>query len=58
MVSPLMLVYLFVLDLIFVINQAFLYPIIVILKVVTCGFIDLSCLNLALDRSYEYLFDM
>ena len=58
MVSPLMLVYMFLLDIIFCINQALLFPIICILKFVTFGLLDLSCLNRALDKSYEFLFEM
>ena len=41
MVSPLMLVYMFLLDIIFCINQALLFPIICILKFVTFGLLDL-----------------
>ena len=58
MVSPIMLLYMFVLDIIFVINQALLFPIICILKFITCGILDLSCLNRALDKSYEFMFEM
>lgn len=58
MVSPLMLIYMFVLDIIFVINQALLFPIICVLRFITCGLIDLSCLNRALEKSYEFLFEM
>ena len=58
MVSPFMLVYMFMLDIIFVINQALFFPIIILLKFLTFGFLDLSCLNLALEKSYEYLFEM
>ena len=58
MVSPLMLVYMFLLDIIFCINQALLFPIICFLKFVTFGLLDLSCLNRALDKSYEFLFEM
>lgn len=53
-----MLIYLFCLDLIFIINQAFLYPIIQVLKFLTCGLLDLSCLNRALEKSYEIFFEM
>lgn len=52
MISPLMLVYMFLLDVIFMLNQAVLYPLIQILKFVTCKIVDLSCLNRALDNSY------
>jgi len=58
MVNPLMLIYLFCLDLIFIINQALLYPIIQILKAMTCGIVDLSCLNRGLEKSYEFFFEM
>lgn len=58
MVSPLMLAYMFILDVIFVVNQAFLFPLICILKFMTFGVLDLSCLNRALDKSYEFLFEM
>lgn len=58
MVSPFMLMYMFTLDVIFVINQAFLLPLIQILRFLTCGLIDLACLNRALEKSYEHLFEM
>ena len=58
MVGPLMLIYLFILDIIFVINQSLLYPLIIVLKTLTCGLIDLTCLYRAFDKSYEYLFEM
>ena len=58
MVAPVMLAYMFILDIIFVINQAILFPIIVCLKVITFGFLDLSCLNRALEMTYEFLFEM
>ena len=58
MINPLMLIYLFCLDVIFIINQAFFYPLIQLMKLLTCGLVDLSCLNRALDKSYEYLFEM
>lgn len=58
MISPFMLVYLFLLDIIFVVNQALFYPVIILLKIMTCGLIDLSCLSKALEKSYEYLFSM
>jgi hypothetical protein len=58
MVSPFMLFYLFILDIIFVINQALLYPMIFLIKFLTCGLLDLSCLYNALDKSYEYMFEM
>lgn len=41
MVNPFMLAYLFVLDLIFVFNQAFLFPMIVLIKFLTCGLMNL-----------------
>ena len=58
MVNPLMLIYLFCLDCIFIVNQALLYPVIQILKFLTCGIVNLSCLNWALEKSYEYFFEM
>ena len=58
MVQPLMLVYLFCLDIIFIVNQAVLFPLIQILKFITCGIVDLSILNRGLDKSYEYFFEM
>jgi len=58
MVSPLMLVYTFVLDVVFIFNQALLFPLICLLKVLTCGCLDLSCLSEGLDKSYEYFFKM
>ena len=58
MVSPLMLIYMFVLDVIFVINQAIIFPIIGLLKMVSFGLLDMTCLSRALDRSYEFFFEM
>lgn len=58
MINPLMLLYLFCLDFIFIVNQAVLFPLIQILKLITFGFVNLSFLNRALDMSYEYLFEM
>ena len=58
MVSPFMLIYMFVLDVIFVINQAVFYPIIALLKVLTFGFLDLTCLSKTLEKSYEFFFEM
>lgn len=58
MVAPIMLAYMFILDVIFVINQAILFPIIIVLKILTLGFIDLSCLSRALEKTYEFLFEM
>lgn len=57
-ISPLLLIYLFLLDIIFVINQAILYPLIYVIKFATCGLLDLTCLYKSLDKSYEYLFEM
>lgn len=58
MVSPCMLVYIFVLDIIFIVNQALLFPIISMIKAITCEKLDLTCLNSLLDKSYEILFNM
>lgn len=58
MVSPFMLIYLFILDVIFVVNQAFIYPLIMLIKFLTCGLLDLTVLNKALEKSYEIMFDM
>lgn len=58
MVSPFMLIYMFLLDMIFVINQAIIFPIIGLLKVITFGLLDLTCLTKGLDRSYEFFFEM
>lgn len=58
MVSPFMLAYLFILDLIFVFNQGVMHPIIQLLKIMTLGCIDLTCLSQGLEKSYEVLFDM
>jgi hypothetical protein len=58
MVSPVMFAYTFVLDVIFMVNQAFVYPTILLLKLLTCNLVDLSCLIRSLDKSYEVFFEM
>ena len=58
MVSPIMLIYMLILDIIFVFNQAIVFPVISLLKLISFGILDLSCLNKGLDRSYEILFEM
>lgn len=58
MVGPLMLIYLFIMDVVFLINQAILTPIIQILKLLTCYKIDFTCLTKKIDRSYELMFEM
>lgn len=58
MVSPVMLVYLTILDLVFLINQALLVPILVLLRTLTCGLLNFTCLSNIIDSSYEVLFEM
>ena len=58
MVNPVMLIYTFFLDIVFVVNQAILQPVIWVLYFVTFGMINLKCLSNALDKSYEVLFEM
>ena len=58
MINPLLLIYLFILDLIFVINQAVLFPLIYLIKFITCGLLDMTTLYKYLDKSYEFLFEM
>lgn len=57
-VSPLMIVFMFVMDIVFLLNQAFLYPIIAFLNVLTCEKLGLGKLLELIDKSYEILFDM
>lgn len=58
MVSPFMLVYMFLMDIVFLVNQAILVPIIQVLRLLTCNLINLSCLTQTIDNSYEILFEM
>lgn len=58
MVSPPMLIYLFIMDIVFLLNQAILTPIIFVLRILTCNLINLSCLTRMLDSSYEIMFEM
>lgn len=58
MVSPFMLLYLFMMDLVFLLNQAILVPIIFVIRIITFNSINLSCLTNTLDRSYEIMFEM
>ena len=57
-VSPLMIVFMFVMDVVFLLNQAFLYPIIATLNVLTFEKLGLGRLLELIDKSYEILFDM
>ena len=58
MVSPFMILYMFVLDIIFIINSAVIEPIIYVIKVITFGRVDITCLNKLVERSYEFFFGM
>ena len=58
MVSPFMLVYLLIMDLVFLLNSAFLAPAVSILECLLCKKVRLSCLSDAIDASYETLFEM
>ena len=58
MICPLMLYYMFMMDLMFVLNQAILVPIVFIFKIFTFYKLDLSCINKTIDSSYELLFEM
>lgn len=42
MLSPLMLIYMFIMDIVFLVLQALVFPILSILKLVTCGYVDLT----------------
>lgn len=58
MVGPFMLVYLLIMDLVFLLNQAILYPIIIVLRLLTCGLLNFTCLTNMIDNSYEVMFEM
>ena len=58
MMNPTMLIYMFLLDVTFIFNQAILFPFFKLLKFITFGIVDFSCLTRALDKSYEVMFDM
>ena len=55
---PLMLIYTFILDLIFVLNKSIVEPTINFIKLVSCDKIDLSVIAYIFEYSYGYLFGM
>ena len=56
--SPLILVYLMLMDIVFLFNETVLVPIVFLLRILTCTLVDLRCLNEKIDSSYELLFEM
>ena len=56
--SPLILVYLMLMDLVFLFNETILVPITLILRLLTCNLLDLRCLTEKIEQSYELLFEM
>lgn len=58
MLSPLMLIYMVVMDFVFLILQAIFSPAVEIVKLVSFGWIDLSGILNRLDRIYEIMFCM
>ena len=58
MLTPLMLIYTFALDLIFVVNKAFIEPISSILQLLTCGHLSLRYISNMLDQTYGNIFGM
>ena len=58
MLSPLMLIYMFTMDLVFLVLQAAIFPILSLLKLITCGYIDLTFIIDQLDSVYEIMFEM
>lgn len=53
-----MIVFMFVMDIVFLLNQALLYPIFATLDVLTCEKLGFGKLLELIDKSYEILFDM
>lgn len=53
--TPVILIYLFVLDLVFILNTSVFMTISDLFKLVG---VDISCLPRTIDKSYETLFDM
>ena len=58
MITPLMIVYMTLMDLLFMVNQAFLVPIVDLLKFISRGTLDLTCITSTIDGSYEVFFEM
>ena len=56
--TPLILFYLQLMDIMYVINSVIFEPIILLIKTLSCGIIDLSIISHAIDDSYVILFDM
>ena len=56
--SPLILVYLMFMDIVFLFNETVLVPITYILRLLTCNCVDLRCLTRGIESSYEILFEM
>lgn len=57
-VSPLMLAYLALMDTVFIFNSAVLTPLVLLIKLMTCGCCQLTAITAAIDASYEVLFEM
>ena len=58
MLSPLMLIYMFLMDIVFLFLQALVFPILSLLKLLTCGYVDLTFVIDKLDSIYEIMFEM
>ena len=58
MLSPLMLIYMFLMDLVFLFIQAFIFPILLIVKFLTFGKLDCTQMIEKLDKVYEIMFEM
>lgn len=57
-ITPLILVQLMFMDLVFLFNETVLVLIIFLLRMLTCNKVDLSCLTEGIKSSYEVIFEM
>jgi len=55
---PIFVVYLIMMDALFLINTAILIPLVYLLKAITCGKVDWMPLTTIVDSLYSLLFDM
>jgi hypothetical protein len=52
-ITPFIIVYFFFMDIFFLVNSAIFTPLIKLVKFLTCGCVNLSCLSDAIDNSYS-----
>jgi C4-dicarboxylate transporter len=59
-VTPIVIIYLLFIEIIFLINSTIIVPIVFLLKIITCGKCDdqFKCIELSFKKLYDILFDM